>query len=142
MDNTIGNSIILMTLESETSDVNRLNEIREEMASAEAERDPSVQISYMADDFKLYPPGGDPMGPDEFAAMLEELYASSNNIPEYHSDGLLVGGDLAVDSGTCRITPVDPDSDKSPRSANYLIVYRRTSDNDWEMIRDMWNWHD
>lgn len=132
-----------MVSRSDTADdIERLQEIREEMGRAEAERDPSVQISYTDDEFILYAPGNEPMGPEEFATMLEELYASSNNIPEFHSDGLLVSGDLAVDSGTCRITPADPDSDKSPRSANYLIVYRRTEDNDWTMVRDMWNWHD
>jgi ketosteroid isomerase-like protein len=59
--------------------------------------------------------------------------------PKFHVEDVLVGGDLAVETGTYEWT-VQPKKGKAMLDkGNYVTVWRRQPDGSWKIVRDISN---
>lgn len=113
--------------------------LRAAFSAAEDRGDPSVQVAHRAEeDYIRMPPGRPPMDAEEAASSLRDVYASTDLSVDWESDGVIVGEDLAVDSGSFTISWEN--EAKPDRNGSWLLVYRRTERGDWEVIRDIYNW--
>ena len=112
--------------------------MRREFTAAENRGDPSVQLDARHPDaFQRMPPGRPPLGPADAADSLEELYASDDITVEWESDGVMATDALAVDSGRFRVHRSDTDA---VRSGSWVMVFVRSADDEWLVVRDIYNW--
>lgn len=121
--------------------VAEIEAIRAAFEAAENRGDPSVQLDRRAEtDYVRMPPGRPPMGPAEAADELERLYAEGGFSVAWDSDGVLAGETLAVDGGSFTVTWETNHGDANTRRGSWLMVFRRNEDEDWEVVRDIYNW--
>lgn len=128
------------SLPHDTEAVAAIARLRQEFCAAENRGDPSVQLDARHPDaFQRMPPGREPLGPAEARKSLETLYASEDITVEWESDGVIATESLAVDSGRFRVHRPDTDA---PRLGSWLLVFVKSADDEWLVVRDIYNWDD
>jgi uncharacterized protein (TIGR02246 family) len=59
--------------------------------------------------------------------------------PKFHIDDVLLGGDLAVETGSYEWTVVPRQGKPAPDKGKYVVVWQRQADGTWKIIRDISN---
>lgn len=117
-----------------------IDALRERLEAAENAGDPTVLTELMdPETYVRMPPGRPRMDAEEAETALESLYASTDISANWNSDGVLIDGDLAVDSGTFRVQVTAEDGAITEQRGNWLMVYQRADDGRWRLVRDIYN---
>ena len=136
--------LVMTSDRSRRTDAKRISGLRRAFEAAENRGNASVQIAHRdPDDFIRMPPNAPPMGATAANERLAALYAEHDLSVTWNSDGVFVSGDLAIDSGTFKITISDGTGDApTTRRGSWLLAYRRNSADEWKVIRDIYNWNE
>jgi uncharacterized protein (TIGR02246 family) len=111
------------------------------MAAAMGRGDTVGMYAAYADDAVMMMPGSAALhGRAEMTRSLNAMMAQLTlKDPKFHIEDVLVGGDLAVETGTYEWT-VQPKKGKAmPDKGNYVTVWQRQADGSWKIIRDISN---
>jgi len=112
-----------------------------QMAAAMGKGDTVGMYAAYADDAVMMMPGTAPLhGRAEMTKSLNAMMAQMTlKDPKFHIEDVLVGGDLAVETGTYEWT-VQPKKGKAmPDKGSYVTVWQRQADGSWKIIRDISN---
>jgi uncharacterized protein (TIGR02246 family) len=112
-----------------------------QMAAAMGKGDTVGMYAAYADDAVMMMPGTAPLrGRAEMTRSLNAMMAQMTlKDPKFHIEDVLVGGDLAVETGTYEWT-VQPKKGKAmPDKGSYVTVWQRQADGSWKIIRDISN---
>lgn len=117
--------------------IDEIASIRREFERAENRYDPSVQIERRdRSDFIRMPPGEPPLSRSDANESLRNLYERGGFHVEWESDGIFACADIAVDSGRFTVSF----DDGRERSGSWLLAYRRDSEREWRVVRDIYNY--
>ena len=111
------------------------------MAAAMGNGDTVGMYAAYADDAVMMMPGTAPLhGRAEMTRSLNAMMAQMTlKDPKFHIEDVLVGGDLAVETGTYEWT-VQPKKGKAmPDKGSYVTIWQRQADGSWKIIRDISN---
>ena len=70
-------------------------------------------------------------------AMKDWVASSTVNEVTFATTDVVLEGELAIETGTFRMTSTMTNAKPKTESGNYLAVWQRQSDGSWRVIRDM-----
>jgi uncharacterized protein (TIGR02246 family) len=112
-----------------------------QMAVAMGKGDTVGMYAAYADDAVMMMPGSAAMhGRAEMTKAMNVMMAQMTlKDPKFHIEDVLVGGDLAVETGTYEWT-VQPKKGKAfPDKGKYITIWQRQGDGSWKIVRDISN---
>jgi uncharacterized protein (TIGR02246 family) len=112
-----------------------------QMAAAMGQGDTVGMYAAYTDDAVMKMPGTATLhGRAEMGKVMNAMMAQMTlKDPKFHIEDVLVGGDLAVETGTYEWT-VQPKKGKAfPDKGKYVTVWQRQGDGSWKIVRDISN---
>ena len=112
-----------------------------QMAAAMGKGDTIGMYAAYADDAVMMMPGSAALhGRAEMTRSMNAMMAQMTlKDPKFHIEDVLVGGDLAVETGTYEWT-VQPKKGKAfPDKGKYVTIWQRQGDGSWKIVRDISN---
>lgn len=95
--------------------------------------------AFYTEDAVLLPPGRRVTGRANIARYFAPRQGRANVNHTLVCTELRVEGDMAVDVGTWHNTWRSGEEEAQTASGNYLVVWRRGTDDTWRMAYDMWH---
>lgn len=102
-----------------------------------AHADAAAILAYYADDASILGSGAPVVqGKPAVAAFLQGLFgANTLRDVEGHVTDIMIGGDLAVETGTYAMTIVPKGGDVVADKGKYIHVWRKAVDGSWKVVR-------
>ena len=130
---------------STEADVEALNQVREQEATAFIAGDPDGLVAVMTDDCLLMPPGEPLVSGHEavrswYAAWYATLSEQFQINARYPDSEIEVVGDWAIEryAGLLTLTP-KAGGDAVEQVVKGIHIYRRQPDGGWRIAQDIWN---
>ena len=123
-------------------DIEYINRMRAEIAEAEnTPNDIEPLRRHSAPDMVLMPEGMTPIeGRENALALMQQMWSVFDVQIDYHSDGVEITGDVAVDRGWSKETLKNKLTGESVDNVfNYLWVNRRDENGVWKQTHVIWN---
>lgn len=119
----------------------QIEEAESRMAAAMGKGDTIGMYAAFADDAVMFMPGSPAFrGRAAISKGMNAMMAQMTmKDPKFHVADVLVGGDLAVETGTYEWT-IQPGKGKAMlETGNYVTVWQQQADGSWKIVRDISN---
>jgi len=119
----------------------QIEAVDSQMAAAMGKGDTVGMYAAYADDAVMMMPGSAALhGRAEMGKVMNAMMAQMTlKDPKFHIEDVLVGGDLAVETGTYEWTVQPKKGRAMPDKGSYVTVWQRQADGSWKIIRDISN---